>query len=197
MTASNIKNKQRSYFVRAFFILVFIAVVGVWKIFSTYSESSAIKKEKYLVRFNLNRLKPGEVRIIRQHGLPIIIMRRTKQDLKNLLAVRSSLSDPDSVKSTQPDFARNYYRSLKPEYFIAYALNPLYAVEVNYRLKSFKSVLNMDKTWEGGFSDTREGLYDKAGRAYNNHSQNLDIPDYKITPDNILYVYSLKELGFN
>ncbi len=197
MTASNIKNKQRSYFVRTFFILVFIAVIGVWKIFSTYSDSSSIKKEKYLVQFNLSELKPGEVRIIQQHGLPIIIMRRTKQDLKNLLAVRSSLSDPDSVKSSQPKFAKNYYRSLKPEYFIAYAINPRYGVEVNYRLKSFKSVLNMDKAWEGGFSDSRSGVYDKAGRAYSKNAQNLDIPDYKITPDNILYVYSLKELGFN
>lgn len=189
---------SRKNLIKIFILLFCIAIVFVWRIFSGYSDSSSVKKEHYLLRFDLNELDAGDIRIIHQNGLPVILMRRTEKDLKELLAIRSSLSDPDSKISKQPRFAKNYYRSLKPEFFIAYAVVPTSGVEINYLLKSYKTNLSSSEQWYGGFSDTHNGfIYDKAGRSYTHSGVNLDVPNYKITPQNQLYVYTLKELDFD
>jgi len=189
---------QRNRLIKGFFFLFVFGFIAVWQVFTGYIDSSTVKKEKYLIKFDLNSLEIGEVRILHKTGLPLVIMRRSKQDLKNLLAIRSSLSDPDSKKSEQPSYARNYHRSLKPEFFIAYALTPRIGHEINYRLTSYKTSLNKQDKWFGGFSESRTGyLYDKAGRSYKQRGKNLFIPNYKITPQNQLYVYTLKELDFD
>jgi len=194
---SNIE--KRKILSRVFLFLFVIAVIFVWNVFSDYSNSSIVKKSHYLLRFNLNELTIGEVRMVHKNGLPIVVMHRTKQALKQLLALRSELSDPDSVHSRQPTFAKNYYRSLKPEYFIAYAVIPRTGSEVVYRLEDFKKNINLDVQWYGGFSEIlRTGfIYDKAGRIYKQLGRNLDVPNYKITANNQLYVYTLKELDFD
>ena len=184
-----------------FILLCFIGLLMLWQVFTGYSDSSTVKKEKYLLKFNLNELTESEVRIIQQAGLPIVIMHRSKEDLKKLLAIRSHLLDPDSKNSRQPKYAKNYYRSLKPEFFIAYAVSPRTGRDIHYRLESFKTAYSDNNTdqWFGGFSAVNSNsLYDKAGRAYQqSDSSNLDIPNYKINASNILYVYTLKELDFD
>ena len=191
-------SNNRKVLIKVFVLLFIIAILFVWRIFSGYSDSSSVKKDHYLLRFNLNELEPGEARIVHHNGLPVVLMHRTEQELKELLAIRSSLSDPDSKQSWQPNFAKNYHRSLKSEYFIAYAMTPSSGLAINYRLKSFKTNLSSVGQWYGGFSETRNSLlFDKAGRSYTQGSVNLDVPNYKITPQNQLYVYTLKELDFD
>ncbi len=196
------KKKRKNLFVVFLFLLV-IAIIFIWTVFSGYSDSSTVKKKDYLLQFNLTELVAGETRIIRHNGLPVILMHREQQDLKQLLAIRSALMDPDSKESTQPAFAKNYHRSLKPEYFIAYAVNPLSGADINYRLENYQPNLTEDGLWHGGFSEKRTGyLYDKAGRIYKQNGldnaprYNLYVPNYKITANNQLYVYTLKELDF-
>lgn len=196
--AVNHTQNRRSRLIKIFFWLLIIAVVGIWQIFSGYSESSLIKKEKYLLEFDLNGLKDGDIRIIQQTGLPLIIMRRSTQDLRELLKVRSYLTDPDSLQSAQPKFAKNYHRSLKPEFFIAFAISPEIGRDINYRLKQFKPKFVTTDHWFGGFSQQQtDVVYDKAGRSYKPKGINLHIPNYRITPQNKLYVYTLKELNFD
>ena len=195
-TTSTTANRKK--LIKLFFILCVFAFIGIWQVFSGYSNSSSVKKEKYLLTFNLNSLEPGETRIVHHSGLPVILMRRTKQDLESLLAIRSSLSDPDSKQSMQPDFAKNYYRSLNPEFFIAYAVLPETGREIQYRLSTFNTPFSLNAQWFGGFSEAVSGaLYDKAGRSYSPGKGNLDIPQYKLTAQNKLYVYTLKELKFD
>ena len=185
--------------IQTFLFLCFVALVMLWQVFSGYSDSSTVKKEKYLFKYDLSKLVEGEVRIVRQAGLPIILMRRSKQDLKNLLAIRSSLLDSDSKRSTQPQFAKNYHRSLKPEYFIAYAVSPKTGRDIFYRLDTFNTPYNVTEQWFGGFSESSSAnVYDKAGRVYQSpNSRNLDVPNYKINAADVLYVYALKELDFD
>lgn len=202
---SNVPNiKRRKNLSRLFLFLFAIAIIYIWNIFSDYSDSALVKKEHYLLRFNLNELISGEVRIVQHNGSPVILLRRSSKDLKQLLAIRSDLMDPDSNKSSQPEFAKNYYRSLIPEYFIAYAVNPVSGADVNYRLKNYKHKLKTEASWDGGFSEIQTGyVYDKAGRIYKQKNldksirYNLYVPNYKITASNQLYVYTLKELDFD
>ena len=133
-----------------------------------------------------------------------MLLKRDSKDLKQLRAVRSNLMDPDSSKSFQPRFAKNYHRSLKAEYFIAYAVNAISGAEIKYRLKNYKHKLKAGAFWNGGFSEAQTGyVYDKAGRLYKQNNlddsirYNLYVPNYKITATNQLYVYTLKELDFD
>ena len=54
-------------------------------------------------------------------GKPVWVLRRTPENLKNLTAKvhRIELLDPDSQVNQQPDYAKNDYRSIKEELFVA------------------------------------------------------------------------------
>jgi len=190
--------QSRKIIINTFLLLMALGLVFVWQLFSSYSDSSTVKKSNYLIKFNLSSLEPGEVRFLHKNGLPIVVMRRTKQDLKQLIELRSHLSDPDSKHSQQPGYAKNYYRSLKPEFFIAYAVIPVTGSSIHYRLDSFQTLYNKEGNWFGGFSGTTaEQLFDKAGRSYFSTVNNLQVPNYKLNSQNQLYVYTLKSLEFN
>jgi len=189
---------SRRIIINIFLLLIVLGLVFVWQVFSSYSDSSEVKKSNYLIKFNLSSLEPGEVRFLHKNGLPVVVMRRTKQDLNQLIELRSQLSDPDSNHSQQPGYARNYYRSLKPEFFIAYAVIPVTGSLIRYRLDSFQTAYNKEGNWFGGFSGTtNEQLFDKAGRSYFSAVNNLQVPHYKLNSQNHLYVYTLKSLEFD
>ena len=65
------------------------------------------------------RLGPGEQLTVEWRGRPVWILRRTATMLKALEnpAHRAKLADPDSrLRSQQPAYARNAFRSLNPEF---------------------------------------------------------------------------------
>ena len=70
---------------------------------------------------DFTRLGPGEQVTFEWRGKPVWVLRRTPAMLNALEspALRAKLADPDSqVTSQQPLYARNGFRSIKPEYLV-------------------------------------------------------------------------------
>lgn len=64
-------------------------------------------------------LAPGRLRSVEWQGYTVWLLRRTPEQVAALAERESSLRDPLSAASLQPDACRNRHRSLRPEIFVA------------------------------------------------------------------------------
>ncbi len=66
-------------------------------------------------------------------GKPIWLIRRTQAMLDTLPRMTDQLRDPLSEEDQQPPYAKNIYRAIKPEFFIAVGICTHLVVIPNYR----------------------------------------------------------------
>jgi ubiquinol-cytochrome c reductase iron-sulfur subunit len=139
------------------------------------------------VKIDLSQLKPAEQVTVAWQGKPVWVIRRTQEMLDNLPKLDHELLDPNSVDPQQPAYAKNSYRSIKPEYFVAIGVCTHLGCIPNYR----PDIGGISPDWLGGFYCPCHGSkYDLAGRVYKNVPAplNLAIPDYVYVDDKTVMV---------
>jgi len=120
-------------------------------------------------------------------GKPIWVLRRTQQNLEDLStsSLLEHLRDPDSeVKTQQPEYTRNAFRSIKPEYLVVIAICTHLGCVPTYRPERAPEDLGPD--WVGGYYCPCHGSrFDLAGRVYKNvpAPTNLVIPPHHYLSD--------------
>ena len=67
------------------------------------------------VEVDIQPIPPGELVTVEWRGKPVWVLKRTPQMLETLRKHDDLLSDPRSTRDQQPDYARNEFRSIKPE----------------------------------------------------------------------------------
>lgn len=145
-----------------------------------------------IVEVDLSPLPPGQVLTVDWLGQPVLIARRTPEMISRLdaqsPAERLALADPDSEHSKQPAYARNAWRSLKAEFFVAIALCPHLGCTPTPRLQPGKTE-GMPEQWAGGFlCPCHTSTFDLAGRAHKDREakQNLGVPPYRFVGEQVL-----------
>lgn len=136
------------------------------------------------VEVDLAKLEPGEKMIVEWQGKPVWIVRRTPEMLKAVKADDERVADPASTRSLQPEYAKNEFRSLKPEYLILVGICTHLGCSPVDRLSAQPEPFAAD--WRGGFYCPCHGsLFDLAGRVYKNKPapDNLTVPPYKFLSD--------------
>jgi ubiquinol-cytochrome c reductase iron-sulfur subunit len=135
------------------------------------------------VEADLSRIEPGAQTTFEWRSQPVWILRRTDAMLKILQDPRhlAKLSDPESqVKSQQPAYVRNAFRSVKPEYLVAVGICTHLGCVPTFRPEVGAGDLIPD--WDGGyFCPCHGSKFDFAGRVYRNvpAPTNLVIPPYR------------------
>lgn len=122
-------------------------------------------------------------------GKPVWIISRPESVLADLGNVESQLSDPDSVKSDQPEFAKNQYRSLRPEIAILIGVCTHLGCAPLYRPDAGSPDIGPD--WPGGFYCPCHGSkFDMAGRVWAGVPAplNLPVPSYRYVTDTTLII---------
>ncbi len=133
------------------------------------------------------KLQPGEQLTVEWRGKPLWILRRTEAMLKALEtpAHRARLADLDSkVTSQQPAYARNAFRSLKPEYLVLVPICTHLGCVPTFRPEVAPPDLGPE--WPGGyFCPCHGSKFDFAGRVYRNvpAPTNLVVPPHKYVTD--------------
>ncbi|MBI2295376.1 MAG: ubiquinol-cytochrome c reductase iron-sulfur subunit [Betaproteobacteria bacterium] len=133
------------------------------------------------------KLGPGEQVTFEWRGKPVWILRRTEAMLKALENPGHlvKLADSDSkVKSQQPAYARNAFRSLKPEYLVLVPICTHLGCVPTFRPDVAPADLGPD--WPGGyFCPCHGSKFDFAGRVYRNvpAPTNLVVPPHKYVTD--------------
>ena len=133
------------------------------------------------------KLDPGEQTTFEWRGKPLWVLRRTATMLKALESpsLHAKLADPDSqVKSQQPAYARNTFRSVKPEYLVLVPICTHLGCVPTFRPDIGPP--DIGPGWPGGyFCPCHGSKFDFAGRVYRNvpAPTNLVVPPYRYLSD--------------
>lgn len=157
-----------------------------------WSPSAKAKALGAPIRIDIAKLRPGEILgpIPGWRGQPVFVISRPAETLAALASHTADLADPDSENADmQPNYARNAWRSRRPEIGVYLGLcthlgcSPKYYGEV--RPQAF------DANWQGGFFCPCHGSrFDLAGRVVKSvpAPDNLPVPPHFFETDNVIVI---------
>ncbi|MEO5733477.1 MAG: ubiquinol-cytochrome c reductase iron-sulfur subunit [Rubrivivax sp.] len=160
---------------------------------SSFAPSERARAAGAPVEVDIGSIKPGEKLTVEWRGKPVWIVRRTPEQLATLKKVDSELADPNSKRKPDeltPEYARNEWRSIKPEFFVAVGICTHLGCSPVERFQTGPQA-SLPADWEGGFLCPCHGsTFDMAGRVYKNKPapDNLEVPPYMYLADNKILV---------
>ena len=138
------------------------------------------------VEVDISQLSEGQMLAVEWRGKPVWIIRRTPEMLEDLAQIREKLSDPDSeVETQQPAYAKNKYRSIKPELMVVLGVCTHLGCAPTKKFEQGKAS-GVSDDWVGGFFCPCHGSsFDLAGRVYRNvpAPTNLEVPPHSFLSD--------------
>ena len=183
MSDNGVNNSRRRFLVAATSVVGAAGAVGVATPFvKSWNPSAPVK-------VNVSKLAPGQQVVYEWRGKPVFVVRRTPKMLAALKTQDGRLRDPQSEKSTQPEYAKNPSRALKDEYLVLLGIcthlgcSPKFMPEVK--------PMEFDAKWQGGyFCPCHGSRFDMAGRVYQGvpAPTNLEVPPYMFETDDILII---------
>ena len=160
---------------------------------SSFQPSERARAAGAAVEADISGLKPGEKMTVEWRGKPVWIVRRTPEQLAELPKLVQGLADPKSARTnyaTTPAYARNEWRSIKPEYLVVVGIcSHLGCSPIEKFVPGPQPSLPSD--WEGGFLCPCHGsTFDMAGRVFRDKPapDNLEVPPYMYLSDTRLII---------
>jgi len=167
----------------------FVAVPFV----SSFQPSERARAAGAAVEVDISGLKPGEKMTVEWRGKPVWIVRRTQEQLAALPKLDPLLADPASKRNPAeltPPYARNEYRSIKPEVLVAVGIcTHLGCSPIDKFVPGAQPSLPND--WTGGFLCPCHGsTFDMAGRVFKDKPapDNLEVPPHMYVSDTRLVI---------
>lgn len=159
---------------------------------SSFEPSERAKAAGAPVEVDISTIKPGEKVTVEWRGKPVWILRRTPQMLATLNKTDSLVADPKSDRTAfpTPEYAKNQYRSIKPDLFVAVGICTHLGCSPVDKLQPGPQP-SLPDDWEGGFLCPCHGsTFDVAGRVFKNKPapDNLEVPPYTFVSDTRLLI---------
>jgi ubiquinol-cytochrome c reductase iron-sulfur subunit len=132
----------------------------------------------------------GEMKTFEWQGKPVWVLHRTPEMLESLKKTTDRLADPDSERTAYPtpQYAKNEYRSIKPEFLVVVGI----CSHLGCSPKGpFGSGANPQLGPDPGFVCPCHGsTFDLAGRVFKNKPapDNLQVPPYKYVSDGVVLI---------
>jgi ubiquinol-cytochrome c reductase iron-sulfur subunit len=139
--------------------------------------------------FDLTKVTLGQQIVVLWRKTPIFIVHRTPANLEEIRkpSALSLVRDPHSDSKQQPAYAKNWSRSIKPEYLVLVGVCTHLGCVPTYR----PGMGTVDATWPGGwFCPCHGSKYDLAGRVFKSVPAplNLPVPPYHFASDTSLVI---------
>ncbi|CAN7450406.1 ubiquinol-cytochrome c reductase iron-sulfur subunit [Rhizobacter sp. LjRoot28] len=160
---------------------------------STFQPSERARAAGAAVEVDIGGLKEGEKLTVEWRGKPVWVVRRTKAQLDALAKIEGQLADPNSERKPAeltPEYARNQYRSIKPEFLVAVGICTHLGCSPSDKFTPGPQP-SLPNDWEGGFFCPCHGsTFDMAGRVYKNKPapDNLEVPPHMYLSDSRLII---------
>ncbi|MFN5049000.1 ubiquinol-cytochrome c reductase iron-sulfur subunit [Roseateles sp.] len=159
---------------------------------STFTPSERAKAAGAAVEVDISSLKPGEKTTVEWRGKPVWIVRRTPEQLESLKATDAQLADPKSDRTAYPtpEYAKNQWRSIKPEIFVAVGICSHLGCSPSDKFQTGAQP-SLPDDWHGGFLCPCHGsTFDMAGRVFKNKPapDNLEVPPHMYLSDSKLLI---------
>lgn len=140
-------------------------------------------------KVDVTKIEPGQLLRAEYRGAPVYVVNRTKEMVDLLPKNDPNLSDANSDKSVQPEYAKNATRSRTPELLVVSAICTHLGCAPNYRPEVGAADLGGDSWYGGFFCPCHGSKYDLSGRVYKSMPAptNLPVPEYNVK-DGILTI---------
>jgi ubiquinol-cytochrome c reductase iron-sulfur subunit len=159
---------------------------------ASFTPSERAKAAGAAVEVDIADIKPGEMLTVEWRGKPVWVVRRTPEQLASLKQTAAEVADPNSERRAYPtpDYAKNEYRSIKPEYLVVVGIcshlgcSPIEKFDTGAQP-------SLPADWAGGFLCPCHGsTFDLAGRVFKNKPapDNLEVPPYMFLSDSRLLI---------
>ena len=185
MSSDGVNNNRRRFLTAATVVVGAVGTVAAAVPFlASWSPSARARTAGAPVEANIGKLEPGQQIIVKWRGKPVWVVRRDEKALATLPKVADELRDVDSNESIQPEYAKNEYRSRKPEFLIIEGIcthlgcSPTYQPEIT-------------SDFQGGFFCPCHGSkFDFAGRVYSGvpAPTNLPVPPHYFVSDDVIRI---------
>ena len=172
----------------------FVAVPFV----SSFMPSERARAAGASVEVDISGLKAGEKMTVEWRGKPVWIIKRTPEQVAGLPKIDPQLADPGSKRNPgelTPEYARNEYRSIKPEIMVAVGICTHLGCSPSDKFTPGPQP-SLPDDWAGGFLCACHGsTFDLAGRVYKNKPapDNLEVPPHMYVSDSVLLIGSDKK----
>jgi len=166
-------------------VTVGAAIPFVW----SFWPSERAKAAGAPVEADISKLEPGEMQVVEWQGKPVWIMRRTKEMLEAVKKSDDKVTDPKSEVPLQPEYAKNEFRSIKPEILVLVGICSHLGCSPQQKTAEAKDEMGSD--WAGGFLCPCHGSkFDLAGRVYKGAPApvNLDVPKHMYLSDGTILI---------
>ena len=159
---------------------------------SSFQPSERAKAAGAAVQVDVSTIAPGEKRIVEWRGKPVWVMRRTPEQLESLKKTDALVADPDSDRKAYPtpEYAKNEWRSIKPEVFVCVGICSHLGCSPTDKFTPGPQP-SLPDDWQGGFLCPCHGsTFDMAGRVFKNKPapDNLEVPRHMYLSDTLLLI---------
>jgi ubiquinol-cytochrome c reductase iron-sulfur subunit len=160
---------------------------------STFQPSERAKAAGAPVEVDIAGLAPGELKTVEWRGKPVWILKRSPEMIASLKHTDAQVADPKSERKPEeltPEYARNEYRSIKPDVLIAVGICSHLGCSPTTKLQPGAQP-SLPDDWTGGFLCPCHGsTFDLAGRVFKNKPapDNLQVPRHMYVGDTKLVI---------
>ena len=160
---------------------------------SSFAPSERAKAAGAAVEVDISGLKVGEMATVEWRGKPVWILKRSPEQIASLKATDALVADPQSKRNQSeltPEYARNEYRSRKPELLVAVGICSHLGCSPTAKLQPGAQP-SLPDDWQGGFFCPCHGsTFDLAGRVFKNKPapDNLQVPPHMYLSDGKLLI---------
>ena len=181
---------------RDFLSIAATAVVGVgaacvlWPLIDSMNPAQDTLAAGAPIDVDISNVQPGQQIIVLWRSRPIFIVRRTQAEIDQLKADAdaSQLRDPDSSALQQPPYAKNVYRSVKPDLLVLVGICTHLGCLPEFTPQPGGT---LGPSWPGGyFCPCHGSRYDLSGRVFQNvpAPYNLPVPPHHYVSDTVIRI---------
>jgi len=188
MSDDKIDEKRRKFLLRA---TTTVGVVGAAAatvpFISSLLPTAKAEAKGGPVKVKIGEMKPGDQLTVIWRSRPVWIVARSQEALKTLSTLTKLLRDPNSDVPQQPTYARNEYRSIKPEILVLVGVCTHLGCTPTFR----PDPKSLTPDWPGGFYCSCHGSkFDLAGRVYKRVPApiNMEVPPYVYLNDDEILI---------
>lgn len=187
---SEVNRGRRRFLIGASVSVWGLGAVGVAVPFvKAWSPSAKARALGAPIKIDIGKLEDGALLgpIPAWRGKPIFVVRRTPAMLGGLKANTEPLSDPTSEREQQPKYAKNPYRSRKPEIGLYVGICTHLGCSPKFHVDG---IPELEPTGGGFFCPCHGSRFDLAGRVYKNvpAPANLVVPPYSFETDSVINI---------
>jgi len=142
------------------------------------------------VEVDISKLAPGEMQIVEYRGKPVWIINRTKEMLDGIKKSDSKVSDPKSDVPQQPAYAKNEFRSIKPDIAVLEGVCTHLGCSPTLK-KEIGATSDMGSDWPGGYyCPCHNSRFDLAARVFKGSPAptNLTIPSHRYASETVVVI---------